>query len=270
MSGRGRLAFCAALATLAAACALLPLVEPAAWLIQAAVLIGVQAGVGAAARRIPLARPLTVLAQALTSLLLLTVVFARSAAPAGFLPVPGVFTHFAALFEQGVQDVSRYAIPAPLTDGIRLMLIGGVLLIGLLVDTVAVTYRSAAPAGLPLLALYSVAAGLSVGGARWLWFLCAAGGYLLLLLAEGRERLSQWGRVFADRSRPGAAPHQPGSVGGPAAAPVRTGRRIGVLALGVSLLVPTARCPRSAAACSTRWGPVPEGCAARAAAPSRR
>ncbi|WP_432069717.1 transglutaminase TgpA family protein [Streptomyces sp. AA1529] len=240
MSGRGRLAFCAALATLAAACALLPLVEPAAWLIQAAVLIGVQAGVGAAARRIPLARPLTVLAQALTSLLLLTVVFARSAAPAGFLPVPGVFTHFAALFEQGVQDVSRYAIPAPLTDGIRLMLIGGVLLIGLLVDTVAVTYRSAAPAGLPLLALYSVAAGLSVGGARWLWFLCAAGGYLLLLLAEGRERLSQWGRVFADRSRPGAAPHQPGSVGGPAAAPVRTGRRIGVLALGVSLLVPTA------------------------------
>ncbi|MDF4250129.1 DUF3488 and transglutaminase-like domain-containing protein [Streptomyces sp. WMMB303] len=240
MSGRGRLAFCAALATLAAACALLPLVEPAAWLIQAAVLIGVQAGVGAAARRVPLARPLTVLAQALTSLLLLTVVFARSAAPAGFLPAPGVFTHFSALFEQGVQDVSRYAIPAPLTDGIRLMLIGGVLLIGLLVDTVAVTYRSAAPAGLPLLALYSVAAGLSEGGARWLWFLCAAGGYLLLLLAEGRERLSQWGRVFADRTRPGAAPHQPGSVAGPAAAPVRTGRRIGVLALGVSLLVPTA------------------------------
>ncbi|MFI7243770.1 DUF3488 and DUF4129 domain-containing transglutaminase family protein [Streptomyces qinglanensis] len=240
MSGRGRLAFCAALATLAAACALLPLVEPAAWLIQAAVLIGVQAGVGAAARRVPLARPLTVLAQALTSLLLLTLVFARSVAPAGFLPVPEVFTHFAALFEQGVQDVGRYAIPAPLTDGIRLMLIGGVLLIGLLVDTVAVTYRSAAPAGLPLLALYSVAAGLSEGGARWLWFLCAAGGYLLLLLAEGRERLSQWGRVFADRTRPGAAPHQPGSVGGAAAAPVRTGRRIGVLALGVSLLVPTA------------------------------
>ncbi|MBO8194220.1 transglutaminase domain-containing protein [Streptomyces oryzae] len=240
MSGRGRLALCAALATLAASCALLPLVDPATWLLQAALLTAVQTGVGAATRRVPLARPLTVLAQAVVSLLLLTFVFAREYAPAGFLPSPASFGHFGTLFEQGVQDVSRYAIPAPLTDGIRLMLVGGVLAIGLLVDTVAVTYRSAAPAGLPLLALYSVAAGLSQGGARWLWFLCAAGGYLLLLLAEGRERLSQWGRLFTDRSRPGAAPHQPGSVGGPAMAPVRTGRRIGVLALGISLVVPAA------------------------------
>ncbi|MGP3988496.1 transglutaminaseTgpA domain-containing protein [Streptomyces sp. 3N207] len=240
MSGRGRLAICAVLATLAASCALLPLVDPATWLLQAALLTAVQAGVGAATRRVPLARPVTVLTQAVISLLLLTVVFAREHAPAGFLPSPAGFAHFGTLFDQGIQDVSRYAIPAPLTDGIRLMLVGGVLVIGLLVDTVAVTYRSAAPAGLPLLALYSVAAGLSQGGARWLWFLCAAGGYLLLLLAEGRERLSQWGRVFADRSRPGAAPHQPGSVGGLAMAPVRTGRRIGVLALGISLVVPAA------------------------------
>ncbi|MEU2723576.1 DUF3488 and transglutaminase-like domain-containing protein [Streptomyces smyrnaeus] len=240
MSGRGRLAFCAALATLAAACALLPLVDPATWLLQAALLTAVQTGVGAATRRIPLARPVTVLTQVVVSLLLLTAVFAREYALAGFLPGPDAFRYAGTLFEQGVQDVSRYAIPAPLTDGIRLMLVGGVLAIGLLVDLVAVTYRSAAPAGLPLLALYSVAAGLSQGGARWLWFLCAAGGYLLLLLAEGRERLSQWGRVFADRTRPGTAAHQPGSVGGPALAPVRTGRRIGVLALGISLVVPIA------------------------------
>ncbi|UNZ19780.1 DUF3488 and transglutaminase-like domain-containing protein [Streptomyces sp. 891-h] len=240
MSGRGRLACCAALATLTAACALLPLVDPATWLLQAALLIAVQTGVGAATRRVPLARPVTVLTQAVVSALLLTVVFAREYALGGFLPSPAGFERFGTLFQQGIDDVSRYAIPAPLTDGIRLMLVGGVLVIGLLVDTVAVTYRSAAPAGLPLLALYSVAAGLSQGGARWLWFLCAAGGYLLLLLAEGRERLSQWGRVFADRARPGAPPHQPGSVGGPAMAPVRTGRRIGVLALGIALVVPAA------------------------------
>ncbi|WP_326690950.1 DUF3488 and transglutaminase-like domain-containing protein [Streptomyces sp. NBC_01795] len=238
MSGRGRLAFCAALATIAAACALLPLVDPATWLLQAALLVAVQTGVGAAARRVPLPRPVTTLLQLLVSLLLLTVVFARESAPGGFVPTPDVFQHFGALLTQGTQDVSRFAIPAPVTDGIRLMLVGGVLVIGLLVDTVAVTFRSAAPAGLPLLALYSVAAGLSQGGARWLWFLCAAGGYLLLLLAEGRERLSQWGRMFADKSRPGSAPYQPGAVGGPAVAPVRTGRRIGALALGISLVVP--------------------------------
>ncbi len=234
VSGRTRLAMCAAVATLMAACALLPLVSSAAWMVQAALLLAVQSGVGAAARRVPLARPLTVAAQALVTLLLLTLVFARAQAVAGLVPGPDAFRHLAALLQHGADDVGRYAIPAPLSDGIRLMLVGGVLLIGLIVDAVAVTLRSAAPAGLPLLALYSVAAGLSTGGTDWLWFLVAAVGYLMLLLAEGRDRLSQWGRVFSGASR--AAGGDPGG----ATAPVRTGRRIGAVALGVALVVPLA------------------------------
>lgn len=238
MSGRVRLALCAALATIAAACALLPLVSPATWLLQVSVLICVQTGVGVIGRRLPLARPLTILAQAIVSLLVLTVIFASEQALGGVLPSPEVFREFGDLLTAGSQDVSQYTVPAPVTEGIRLMLIGGVLAVALIVDALAVTYRSAAPAGLPLLALYSVAAGLSEDGARWLWFLCAAGGYLLLLLAEGRERLSQWGRLFTDRLRPGAPAYQPGSVVGPARAPVRTGRRIGALSLGIALVVP--------------------------------
>jgi transglutaminase-like putative cysteine protease len=217
-----------------AACALLPLVSPATWILQAAALLAIQSGVGAAARRVPLARPLTVAAQTLVTLVLLTLVFARGHAVAGLIPGPGAFRHFADLLQQGSDDVSRYAIPAPLSDGIRLMLVGGVLVVGLIVDTLAVTFRSAAPAGLPLLALYSVAAGLYDGGADWLWFLVAAGGYLMLLLAEGRDRLSQWGRVF------GGAPRGPGGEPSGAVAPVRTGRRIGAVALGVALVVPLA------------------------------
>jgi transglutaminase-like putative cysteine protease len=234
MSGRARMALCAWAATLMSACALLPLVEPAGWILQAAFLLAVQSGVGAATRRVPLARPLTVAAQALVGLILLTLTFAREQAFVGLIPGPDAFLRFSDLLRQGSDDIARYAIPAPLeSDGIRLMLIGGVLIIGLAVDTLAVTFRSAAPAGLPLLALYSVAAGLSDGGADWLWFLVAAAGYLLLLLAEGRERLSQWGRVF------GGAARAPGEDTG-AVAPVRTGRRIGVVALGVALVVPLA------------------------------
>jgi transglutaminase-like putative cysteine protease len=234
MSGRARLALCAWAATLMASSALLPLVSPATWILQVAFLLGVQTGVGALTRRVPLARPLTVAAQALVTLMMLTLVFARQQALAGIVPGPEAFRHFADLLRQGGDDVARYAIPAPLaSDGIRLMLIGGVMIIGLAVDTLAVTFRSAAPAGLPLLALYSVAAGLSDGGADWLWFLVAAAGYLLLLLAEGRERLSQWGRVF------GGAPRTPGGDPG-AVAPIRTGRRIGVVALGLALVVPAA------------------------------
>ncbi|MFI2199517.1 DUF3488 and DUF4129 domain-containing transglutaminase family protein [Streptomyces sp. NPDC020192] len=231
MSGRARLALCAAAATLMASCALLPLVAEPTWLLQLVPLVAVQTGVGAAARRVPLGRPLTVAAQALVTLILLTLVFARQQAVIGLIPGPEAFRHLTDLLQQGSTDVSEYAIPAPLTEGIKLMLIGGVLIIGLLVDTLAVTFRSAAPAGLPLLALYSVAAGLSDGGADWLWFLVAAAGYLMLLLAEGRDRLAQWGRVFG-------GPRSPGAPDGGAVAPVRTGRRIGAVALGVALLVP--------------------------------
>lgn len=240
MSGRARLALCAFAATLLAAGALFPLVEGAGWLLQAAALLAVQSGVGALARRVPLARALTIASQALVTLLLLTVVFARDHALLGVLPGPQAVMRLGELLVAGGEDVGTYSIPAPLTDGIRLMVVGGVVLIGLAVDALAVTFRSAAPAGLPLLALYSVAAGLSDGGASWLWFLLAASGYLLLLLAEGRDRLSQWGRVFsgAARSSGGLTDGLAGVGGGPS--PVRTGRRIGVLALGFALVVPLA------------------------------
>ncbi|NUW01158.1 DUF3488 and transglutaminase-like domain-containing protein [Streptomyces sp. CAI 127] len=240
MSGRARLALSAYAATLLAAGALVPLVEGVGWLVQAAVLLGVQSGVGALARRVPLARTLTVAVQALVTLVLLTLVFARDHALLGVLPGPQAVMRLGELLVAGGEDVGTYSTPAPLTDGIKLMVIGGVILIGLVVDAMAVTFRSAAPAGLPLLALYSVAAGLSDGGAGWVWFLLAASGYLLLLLAEGRDRLSQWGRVFggASRTRGGLADGLSGTGGG--SSPVRTGRRIGVLALGIALVAPLA------------------------------
>jgi hypothetical protein len=231
---------CALAATLMAAAALIPLVTEAGWFLQAAFLAGVQAGVGALARRVPLARALTVAVQLVVSLVLLTLLFAGGHAVLGVLPGPDAVEEFGRLLSSGAADINRYAIPAPASEGIRLMLVGGVLMIGIAVDALAVTFRSAAPAGLPLLALYSVAAGLSGGGPSWLYFLLAATGYLLLLLAEGRDRLSQWGRVFGGsapkRARQSVAGLETG--GNAPLAPVRTGRRIGALTLGVALLVP--------------------------------
>ncbi|WP_219818687.1 transglutaminaseTgpA domain-containing protein, partial [Streptomyces sp. FM008] len=145
-------------------------------------------------------RPLTAAAQLITGVLLLTLLFAREEAFLWFLPTPDAVRELGTLIGNGVGDVGRFTSPAPLTDGIALLLVGGVLLVGLLVDTFAVTYRVAAPAGLPLLALYSVAAGLSDGGAGALWFALAGAGYLVLLLAESRDRLAQWGRVFGGPS----------------------------------------------------------------------
>ncbi|WP_225848375.1 DUF3488 and transglutaminase-like domain-containing protein [Streptomyces sp. HPF1205] len=239
MSGRARLTVSAAAASLMAAAALLPLASPAGWYFQAVACVLLQCAVGAGARRIPLARPLTVLAQALVSLLALTVVFAPHQALGGIVPTPAAFRQLGQLVQSGLTDVGNYSIPAPVTPGIRLLLVGGVMVVALAVDATAVTYNSAAPAGLPLLALYSVAAGLHSGGTQWLYFLIAAGGYLLLLLAEGRDRLSRWGRVFGGPAQ-GGRPGGPGSLttGGTASAPVRTGRRIGAMALGIALIAP--------------------------------
>ncbi|MFJ3170347.1 transglutaminaseTgpA domain-containing protein [Streptomyces roseus] len=247
MSGRARVTLFAALATLLTSWSLVALVDSSLWVLEAGVLLAVQGAVGAGARRVPLGRTLTVASQVLVSLLVLVFLFAGKGESTGSGPMAYLVTDFGALFRRGVQDVGEFAIPAPLTDGIRLLLLSGVLLIGLLVDLLAVTLRTAAAAGLPLLALYSVAAGLSGGGgASWISFLLAGCGYLLLLLAEGRDRLAQWGRVF------GAAPSARGSSGpayggvgagrgpGRALAPVRTGRRIGAVALGIALAVPAA------------------------------
>ncbi|MFD5552170.1 DUF3488 and DUF4129 domain-containing transglutaminase family protein [Streptomyces goshikiensis] len=244
MSGRARLTVFAALATLLTSWSLAGLVESSGWIAQAAALLAVQAAVGAGARRVPLARSLTVAAQLLVSLLILVFLFAGRGESTGNGPLAYLVTDFGALFGQGVRDVGEFAIPAPLTDGIQLLLLAGVLLVGLLVDMLAVTLRTAAAAGLPLLALYSVAAGLATDDSgTWFSFLLAGTGYLLLLLAEGRDRLAQWGRVFgaAPRGRVSAASgYGGGAAGGQAVAPVRTGRRIGVVALGLALAVPMA------------------------------
>ncbi|MFJ3902018.1 DUF3488 and DUF4129 domain-containing transglutaminase family protein [Streptomyces sp. NPDC090025] len=236
MSGRARLTLAAWVATLTASISLTQLVRPFTWILTAALLLALQSAVGTATRRVPLARPLTITAQAVLTLLLLTVVFVRDQALLGVLPGPQAFTAFGELFQAGVQDVGTYAPPAPNTPGIRLLLVTGVAVIGLLVDALAVTFRNAAPAGLPLLALYSVAAGLSGGDAGIVCFLLAGTGYLLLLLAEGRDRLSAWGRVFGG-ARPGR-PASPLADDRGVSAPARTGVRIGAVSLAVALIVP--------------------------------
>ncbi|MFE5210709.1 transglutaminaseTgpA domain-containing protein [Streptomyces sp. NPDC056600] len=237
MSLRTRTTLAAAAATLLTALALIPLTEEGTWYAKAVVAVALLAGVGATARRFSAPRPTVVVVELTASLALLSLFFAREQAVAWLLPGPEAVTRLAVLARQGLADVTEYANPAPLTPGISLLLVGGVLLIAVLVDTLAVTYALAAPAGLPLLALYSVAAGLAEeGGAGAFAFGAAAVGYLVLLLADGRERLTRWGRTFggpptdaAGRGpRPGQGRGQP------------TGRRIGAAALGVALLAPAA------------------------------
>ena len=66
-------------------------------------------------------------------------------------------------------------------------MVAGVGLVALAVDTLAVTMRRAALAGLPLLALYTVPTTVAPDGVSWVAFALGGIGYLTLLLAEARR-----------------------------------------------------------------------------------
>ncbi|WP_354639679.1 transglutaminaseTgpA domain-containing protein [Kitasatospora camelliae] len=228
MSTRAKLTLCAALATALASLCLTPLVHtPTHWVLQAFLLIGATAGVGAGLRAAPLPRVLVVPVQLLLVFYLLMFSFVQDTLAYGVLPGPKAFDALGSLLASGGEDIRTYTIPAPPTDGLRLILVGSVTLIAVLVDALAVTWRRAAAAGLPLLALYSVGTGLSGGvGGSWLWFLTAALGYLLLIHTEGQDRLGRWGRVFtgSGRSNSGTLSHG--------------GHGVGLIALVAALLLP--------------------------------
>ncbi|HEY6739492.1 MAG TPA: DUF3488 and transglutaminase-like domain-containing protein, partial [Actinopolymorphaceae bacterium] len=109
----------------------------------------------------------------------------------------------------------------------------GVALVAVAVDTVAVTYRQAPWAGLPMLLLYSIPATTVKEGLSPLAFVPAAIGYVVLLVSEGRDRLGRWGRVigFGDNLAGQQEGVQTSLLG-------QTGRRVGVAVIGLAVVVP--------------------------------
>ncbi|MFJ6139903.1 transglutaminaseTgpA domain-containing protein [Kitasatospora sp. NPDC092286] len=229
MTTRAKLTVYSALATALAALCLTPLLTTKSWIINAFVVIAAVAASGAGLRRTPFYRWTVPLGQLLVLFVLLLVGFAGSTAVwGGVVPGPRSVHTLGQVLGTGLDDIQEYAIPAPPNPGLRLILVASVGLIAVVVDTVAVTYRRSALAGLPLLALYSVGNGLAGSGGSWIWFALAAGGYLVLLFAEGQDRVSRWGRVFRGSSR---------GTGGTGALS-QGGQRVGVLALALALLLP--------------------------------
>ncbi|MFJ9519684.1 DUF3488 and DUF4129 domain-containing transglutaminase family protein [Kitasatospora sp. NPDC101801] len=226
MTTRAKLTLYSALATTLVTLCLIPLVRPSGWIGEAFVMIAAVGAAGAALRRLSVARVLQAVLQLLAALYVLLLLTVQSAMDFAVLPGPRALDAVGSLIAAGTKDVQQYTIPAPDSDGITLILVGSVTLIAVLVDALAVTFRKAALAGLPLLTLYSVGTGIGAPDAAWLWFLLAALGYLLLLNAEGQDRLSRWGRVFHGSSQDGS--------GGLS----QSGHRIGLLALAVAVALP--------------------------------
>ena len=93
--------------------------------------------------------------------------------------------------------------------------------------------RRAALAGLPLLVLQTVPTAVAPDGVSWVAFAIGGVGFLALLLAESRERVSRWGRPM--RYTAERANYRPDVETAPLG---QVGRRVGATALGLALVVP--------------------------------
>lgn len=241
MRARTRLTLFAALASYLATFAFWPLFQTASWPYIALIVVAVMALTGWLCRRLRVPGLLTPLVSAAVLLVTLTGLYARADALLLVLPTPASIGTLGGMLEASLADIARYAAPAPETPPLMLLTMGGIGVAAGIVDLVAVRVRHPAVAGLPLLAMYSVSAAILTGGPNWFCFLLGAVGFLGLLLADSRERLSRWGRPvwvrrpWERRSRTQARETQEttdtASVGS-------LGRRIGVVAVGIAVLVP--------------------------------
>ena len=216
----------AALATLLAATTLSTLVGGVLWFVEVLLAVGVVAVVGAVSGRLLRHPALVVVAQLAAVGLLLSWLYAFPEAIYGVLPGSGSLDRLVALTQDGARITREFGPPAPAVPGLRLLVTGGLALVAIAVDVVAVGMRQPAVAGVPLLAVYCVPAALASGGLDWYWFILAGAGFLLLVASDSADRVSRWGRVLTGE-------------GGQTAPMAATGRRVGALALGAAVLLPT-------------------------------
>jgi TgpA N-terminal domain/Transglutaminase-like superfamily len=204
-----------------------------AWFFPAVFAVLVTIGGAEVARRLSSPRSLVPVAGAAALLVYLVLMYARNDAYLWVIPNRPALEHLNHLLNAGRTDISRYAAPIAVSPGIEFLVTSGVGLVALAVDTLAVTMRRAALAGLALLALYTVPTTVAPNGVGWLAFALGGIGYLTLLLAEARERVSRWGRPM--RYSTPRANYQPEVETAPLA---QVGRRVGAVALGLALIVP--------------------------------
>ena len=160
----------------------------------------------------------------------LTLMYFRKVAFAGLLPTPAVFAEAGKSVRAAFHDIYSLASPIEPNPQIVMLTAAGVFAVAVMVDMIVFRSRHPVAAGLPLLALFIIPASLSRTGAGWLNFTLAAGGYLGLLTAEGRERVRRWGRRLD--------PERAGLGLGDNAPIVRVARSIGVTAIGLALVIP--------------------------------
>ncbi len=170
-------------------------------------------------------------------LIYLNLVFAGGASYGHLIPSHASIDHLGQLVRNGFSQF-QLAPPVSDTSGVSLVGAGGIGLVAIMVDILAVRMQRPAIAGLPLLVLFSVPAASdlkSFGGLQVLTFAAGMAGFLALLSTSGRERLRLWGQLVTFRYV--QASHNAGS--GPDTKQLAaSGRRVGLAAVCLAVIIP--------------------------------
>ncbi len=236
MNEQRHLTWVAALTTFLTALTLSPLFLEQGWLVPAFVTIGLIALVGLGSRAIALPPMLVVVAQLVVTVFVIAYRYGPPETRWWGLPTWSTVHELRLLGGAGQDTINQFAPPVPPDPGVIMLTVIGIAVVAIAVDLLAVGLRLVPLAGLPLLALYTVPVAVTTDGVPWLLFVLAASSFVGLLVAEGRERLSRWGRSMGFSEREVTVHAFVGEVETGAIA--RVGRRIGAAAVCLAVAVP--------------------------------
>jgi hypothetical protein len=195
--------FVAALATLAVAWPLTDLLRENTWIPPAIMMIALVAVSGALMRTLDVWPSLVALAQLLLGLGGLAMMYLRETLWRGLLPTTDTLERVAGLLQQAGTVLQTYAAPAPTTEGVSFLVVSVLTLTAISVDSMGVTGRAPATAGIPLAAGFLVSVSNS-GRAMDPWYFLAVGLLWLVMLAQQSHRVSSgWSSANRQEARGG-------------------------------------------------------------------
>jgi transglutaminase-like putative cysteine protease len=231
MTGHARISLAAWGATVLGSLVLTP-VFSGPFLFISAFLCGAVTGVGILLQNLRVPRIVVPFVQLLVLVELLSFFFLRDTLKFGLIPVKATALEFNQQMVNAMDSINRFSAPLPPDSHLTLFAAAVISATGLLIHVIAVQLRQAAWAGLLLLIMYTVPAATVHGGLPALLFIPPALGYIILLSAEGRSRLSRWGRRISGVSHLDAAePVEASALG-------QAGRRIGLTVVALAALLP--------------------------------
>ncbi|HEX4655546.1 MAG TPA: DUF3488 and transglutaminase-like domain-containing protein, partial [Mycobacteriales bacterium] len=237
MTGRLRIAIHGGIATFAAAAALGSVFDGYGWIFPVLGGIAVVVAVSELVRSSPVPAAFGPLLAAGAVTCYVTAAYAGATAYGHVIPSGDSLHLLATTARQGFHDVHKLSTPVPTHRGLVLLAVVGIAAVALVVDLLAVTMRRAAAAGLPLLATFALCTSVAKHGAGWVPFVLGTLGYLWLLLADSRDRLSRWGRPLGFQTE--GRPHFTWSDQDVMPSPLSVmGRRIGLSAIAIGVIVP--------------------------------